>query len=358
MSQLLSGNADSEIYSDSVNAGQHLNKAGSNRLADEVRQDRNVPRNLKLLDFTLVNQAAWPYLQGVHKTAEALALARESLGLPPVAHPSIENSPFENSGSLGTNLVEDPVDLASTTDREFEVISGQDISSRPNSRGKKRSRDEVSESLEPQDNLAGAKRQRSSAEDVIEVGNASRSISNGSDGSVYSGATGPESITVFNSIHEKIQESTEQEYSPSGPEETARSLSQTPASSVDHELAWEETATLSAAEEEFITWLIENDAVTTLDIQGEDSEPETVPTSHPNPLLQPTPWNVADPPSISAPVVAAGEGQQWPEPIVKEEEEDDFGEPIIKEEEDIDDIPDSFAHVQVEWADDGYPIWC
>ncbi|KAL8761962.1 MAG: hypothetical protein Q9184_001976 [Pyrenodesmia sp. 2 TL-2023] len=382
------------VFLDSVNAGHHLNKAGSNRLDDEVREDRNVPRNLKLLDFTPVNQVAWPYVDGVGKDEEALALARESLGLSPISRPSTYYLPNKENGSHRANLVGALMDLASTMDYNTETISSGPEPQRSTSRGKKRSRDEVSEPLEPEYHLASVKRQRGSAELGSEFGNASSPISSGNEGFMYSGATGPDTMSVLNSTYETTQDSTEPQYSFSGHGAT-RTMSCTPPPSLDQTQAWDpdtmETATLSAVEEAYITWLIATDALRPSGVQRKDSEPDVgrisrgssllheensepdvARTPHASPLLHSASFYVGDSVSSSdAPEVAAHEGQHCP--VIKEEEDESgnvsviemsdaapgtpYPPSFIKTEEDIDEIPDSFSRTKVEWADDGYPIW-
>ncbi|KAL8926705.1 MAG: hypothetical protein Q9208_002779 [Pyrenodesmia sp. 3 TL-2023] len=388
------------VYLDSVNAGHHLNKAGSNRLTDEVREDRNVPRDLKLLDFTVVNQVAWPYVDGVDNDVEALAIARESLGLSPISRPLAQDLPNEENGSLRTDLVEAPMDVASTTDYDNEIVSSQDIPSGPQlrrstSRGKKRSRDEVTGPLES-DHPASAKRQRGPAEHGSAFGNRTSPMSYGNQEFMYSGATGPDTMPVLHSTYETTQDGAEPEYSFSGLG-TARTMSYTPPPSLDQTQVWDsdsmETVTLSAEEEEYIKWLIASDALLASDVQQDNSEPHAARTSRGSPLLQeedPEP-NLARTPHASpslhsssgsvgdsvssseVPEVAAHGGQHCREPIIKEEE-NESGEAsvfemsdaesgrsyplsFIKKEEDIDEIPDSFSHTKVAWADDGYPTW-
>ncbi|KAI4125881.1 MAG: hypothetical protein LQ338_004025 [Usnochroma carphineum] len=118
-------------FINTVNAGQHLNKAGSKRLTDEVRGDRMVPSNLKLLDFKPVNEVAWPYVDGLHDDEGAIALARVSLGLPPTGLPHDATPELQTQG--------------------------------PAKEGKKRARDEERDNSDPYEGTAWAKRRRNSA---------------------------------------------------------------------------------------------------------------------------------------------------------------------------------------------------
>ncbi|KAL8645408.1 MAG: hypothetical protein Q9210_006719 [Variospora velana] len=94
MAQILTSNSlrcwrdsnDMEIaYVSKASEGKHLAKAGSKRLPDDVRADRMVAKNLKLLGLKLPNPDAWPYVKGMEDDDAAIALARESLGLSRVA---------------------------------------------------------------------------------------------------------------------------------------------------------------------------------------------------------------------------------------------------------------------------------
>ncbi|KAL8988099.1 MAG: hypothetical protein Q9177_002772 [Variospora cf. flavescens] len=94
MAQILTSNSlrcwrdsnDTEVaYVSKASEGKHLAKAGSKRLPDDVRADRMVGKNMKILSFKPPNPDAWPYVKGIDDDDAAIALARESLGLSRVA---------------------------------------------------------------------------------------------------------------------------------------------------------------------------------------------------------------------------------------------------------------------------------
>ncbi|KAI4265722.1 MAG: hypothetical protein L6R35_007054 [Caloplaca aegaea] len=94
MAQILTSNSlrcwrdsnDTEVaYVSRASEGKYLAKAGSKRLPDDVRADRMVGKNMKILSFKPPNPDAWPYVKGMEDDDAAIALARESLGLSRVA---------------------------------------------------------------------------------------------------------------------------------------------------------------------------------------------------------------------------------------------------------------------------------
>ncbi|KAL8970145.1 MAG: hypothetical protein Q9197_003961 [Variospora fuerteventurae] len=94
MAQILTSNSlrcwrdsnDTEVaYVSKASEGKYLAKAGSKRLPDDVRADRMVGKNMKILSFKPPNPDAWPYVKGIEDDDAAIALARESLGLSQVA---------------------------------------------------------------------------------------------------------------------------------------------------------------------------------------------------------------------------------------------------------------------------------
>ncbi|KAL9601198.1 MAG: hypothetical protein Q9219_002698 [cf. Caloplaca sp. 3 TL-2023] len=82
------------MYINTVNHGQNLEKAGSNRIRDDERQRRKAIKDAKLADFDLVNEDAWPYLDDLHDDTQAIARAQAFLGLASVepCSPSSENT--------------------------------------------------------------------------------------------------------------------------------------------------------------------------------------------------------------------------------------------------------------------------
>ncbi|KAI4143259.1 MAG: hypothetical protein LQ341_002960 [Variospora aurantia] len=94
MAQILTSNSlrcwrdsnDTEVaYVSKASEGKHLAKAGSKRLPDDVRADRMVGKNMKILSFKPPNPDAWPYVKGIEDDDAAIALASKSLGLSRVA---------------------------------------------------------------------------------------------------------------------------------------------------------------------------------------------------------------------------------------------------------------------------------
>ncbi|KAI4140356.1 MAG: hypothetical protein L6R39_005838 [Caloplaca ligustica] len=156
------------IYMERVSVGQHLNKAGSQRLTDEVRKDRMMPNDLKMMDFKPVNEEAWPYINGIDDDDAAVSAARIGLGLPPFEPrllPASRDTLDQTYSSFDTHCsTEGTMDQVLANNDSFQYVQSQTASPRPQpqrsvSEGKKRPRDDGADAAKP-DNR---KRRRNSA---------------------------------------------------------------------------------------------------------------------------------------------------------------------------------------------------
>lgn len=316
-------------YLESVNAGQRPDKAGSKVLSEEVRKDRMTTTNLKLVDLRLVNETAWPYLEGLD--TEAISRARASLGLPPLdprhlstqgvfnepnyrtepnsfqsalgsasinnnatearrkqgtslrprsrAEPSRPNGPT-NEDATAHNIANGDISRADTTRAPYSRSSQISISE-----GKKRSRDEVSDQFEQQYHAAGNKRRRGSAEsnkNSVQPWNATSDW-----GNTYMplSPTEPEAMPLLNSAFEQEWDGTIPDLSsPRFAEPTpALTYTSTPTDSApqfgtpsfDQAVEWEATdvdtaaASPSAEEQEHIDRLKSSSPITPLEFHEE-----------------------------------------------------------------------------------------
>ncbi|KAI4086935.1 MAG: hypothetical protein LQ344_007161 [Seirophora lacunosa] len=143
MAQILTSNSlrcwrdnnDQEIaYISKASEGKHFAKAGPRRLPDDVRADRKVPKDMKLLDFKLPNPEAWPYVKGIEDDDAAIGLALASLGSSPAA-----------SGGKKRQRDESPESAESNTE-----------AGRPQNKRRRSAGDEGAEALKPGTNVTCA----------------------------------------------------------------------------------------------------------------------------------------------------------------------------------------------------------
>ncbi|KAL8719515.1 MAG: hypothetical protein Q9225_003482 [Loekoesia sp. 1 TL-2023] len=158
------------LFINRANRGLNPQKAGSKKLSDDERQQREAAKDVKLEGFQPVNEPAWPYLDDPDNNQAAIARARMSLGLLP-AEP---NPPLSSTHGVAIDNQESEEQKCNSASKS----KAQSYGSR--TEGKKRFWNEEMESSNL-DIITRAKRRCDFTEFGVNVSNQNSSLSHDLD---------------------------------------------------------------------------------------------------------------------------------------------------------------------------------